>query len=161
MTNTKKIDHTIRCINDTEALVSKAFAKRAVIYKTEEYILWHDFLKDYPNAKMVTKTIKKNSKKRTYRNLTYVNMGRYISVNAPQLLTEFEKEKDSAQAQENPYRAVLAWFLKAFPNYDDYKKFFEDMDKNKTADVPAELTTAAEHGIDFTKGQLNKQASGF
>ena len=80
MTNTKKIDHTIRCISDTEALVSKAFAKRAVIYKTEEYILWHDFLKDYPNAKMVTKTIKKNSKKRTYRNLTYVNMELFISV---------------------------------------------------------------------------------
>lgn len=142
MTNTKKIDHTIRCISDTEALVSKAFAKRAIIYKTEEYILWHDFLKDYPNAKMVTKTIKKNNKKRTYRNLTYVNMGRYISVNAPQLLEEFKKQKDSAKAQENPYRAVLAWFLDKFPNYDEYKKFFED--KDKTAAAAAERSTAAE-----------------
>ena len=68
-------------------------------------------------------------------NLTYVNMGRYISVNAPQLLEEFEKQKDSAKAQENPYRAVLAWFLEQFPNYDDYKKFFED--KDKTAEATA------------------------
>ena len=142
MTNTKKIDHTIRCISDTEALVSKAFAKRAVIYKTEEYILWHDFLKDYPNAKMVTKTIKKNSKKRTYRNLTYVNMELFISVNKPQLLDSFKDSKKSAQAQENPNRAVLAWFLEQFPNYDDYKKFFED--KDKTAAAPAEGSTAAE-----------------
>lgn len=156
MTNTKKIDHTIRCISDTEALVSKAFAKRAVIYKTEEYILWHDFLKDYPNAKMVTKTIKKNSKKRTYRNLTYVNMARYIKVNDPKLLTEFEKAKDSASAQENPYRAVLAWFLKAFPNYDDYKQFFEDMDKDKTADVPAESSTAAEDEAPAEDVELDK-----
>lgn len=143
MTNTKKIDHTIRCISDTEALVSKAFAKRAVIYKTEEYILWHDFLKDYPNAKMVTKTIKKNSKKRTYRNLTYVNMARYIKVNDPKLLTEFEKAKDSASAQENPYRAVLAWFLEKFPNYDDYKKFFED----KTAESEAAEDSIADNRL--------------
>ncbi len=134
MTNTKKIDHTIRCISDTEALVSKAFAKRAVIYQTEEYKLWRAFLQENPNAKMVTKTIRKNSKKRTYRNLTYVNMGRYIKANAPQLLEDFEKEKDSAAAQENPYRAVLAWFLEKFPHYDDYKKFFEDLDKDKTVD---------------------------
>lgn len=84
---------------------------------------------------METKTIKRNASKRTYRNLTYVNMGRYISVNAPQLLEEFEKQKDSAKAQENPYRAVLAWFLEQFPNYDDYKKFFED--KDKTAEATA------------------------
>lgn len=48
-------------------------------------------------------------------------------------MEEFEKQKDSAKAQENPYRAVLAWFLEKFPNYDDYKKFFED----KTAEATA------------------------
>ena len=154
MTNTKKIDHTIRCISDTEALVSKAFAKRAVIYKTEEYILWHDFLKDYPNAKMVTKTIKKNSKKRTYRNLTYVNMELFISVKKPQLLDSFKDAKKSAQVQENPYRAVLAWFLEQFPNYDDYKKFFED--KDKTAAAPAEGSTAAEEEAPAESAGLDK-----
>ena len=91
---------------------------------------------------MVTKTIKKNSNKRTYRNLTYVNMELFISVNKPELLDKFESEKKSAKAQENPYRAVLAWFLEQFPNYDDYKKFFED--KDKTAATPAEGSTAAE-----------------
>ena len=50
--------------------------------------------------------------------------------------------QDFPKAQENPYRAVLAWFLEQFPNYDDYKKFFED--KDKTAAAPAEGSTAAE-----------------
>jgi len=57
----------------------------------------------------------------------------FISVKKPQLLDSFKDAKKSAQAQENPYRAVLAWFLEQFPNYDDYKKFFED----KTAESSA------------------------
>lgn len=125
--------NAIVTIDETTARVTKAFQRQARIFGTDEYKMWKAYRKDFPGAKMETKTIKRNANKRTYRNLTYVNMGRYISVNAPQLLEEFEREKDSAKAQENPYRAVLAWFLEKFPNYDDYKKFFED----KTAEATA------------------------
>lgn len=127
--------NAIITIDETTAQVTKAFQRQARIFGTDEYKMWKTYREDFPGAKMVTKTIKRNANKRTYRNLTYVNMGRYISVNAPQLLEEFEKQKDSAKAQENPYRAVLAWFLEKFPNYDDYKKFFED--KDKTAEATA------------------------
>ncbi len=127
--------NAIITIDETTARVTKAFQRQARIFGTDEYKMWKAYREDFPGAKMETKTIKRNANKRTYRNLTYVNMGRYISVNAPQLLEEFEKQKDSAKAQENPYRAVLAWFLEQFPNYDDYKKFFED--KDKTAEATA------------------------
>ena len=127
--------NAIITIDETTARVTKAFQRQARIFGTDEYKMWKAYREDFPGAKMETKTIKRNTNKRTYRNLTYVNMGRYISVNAPQLLEEFEREKDSAKAQENPYRAVLAWFLEKFPNYDDYKKFFED--KVKTAEATA------------------------
>lgn len=127
--------NAIITIDETTARVTKAFQRQARIFGTDEYKMWKAYREDFPGAKMETKTIKRNTNKRTYRNLTYVNMGRYISVNAPQLLEEFEREKDSAKAQENPYRAVLAWFLEKFPNYDDYKKFFED--KDKTAEATA------------------------
>ena len=125
--------NAIITIDETTAQVTKAFQTQARIFGSDEYKMWKAYREDFPGAKMETKTIKRNTNKRTYRNLTYVNMGRYISVNAPQLLEEFEKQKDSAKAQENPYRAVLAWFLEKFPNYDDYKKFFED----KTAEATA------------------------
>ena len=125
--------NAIITIDETTARVTKAFQRQARIFGTDEYKMWKAYREDFPGAKMETKTIKRNTNKRTYRNLTYVNMGRYISVNAPQLLEEFEKQKDSAKAQENPYRAVLAWFLEQFPNYDDYKKFFEDKDKTAEA----------------------------
>lgn len=127
--------NAIITIDETTAQVTKAFQRQARIFGTDEYKMWKAYREDFPGAKMETKTIRRNANKRTYRNLTYVNMGRYISVNAPQLLEEFEKQKDSAKAQENPYRAVLAWFLEKFPNYDEYKKFFED--KDKTAEATA------------------------
>ena len=98
--------------------------------------MWKAYREDFPGAKMVTKTIKRNADKRTYRNLTYVNMGRFISVKNPALMEEFEKTKAAAKAQENPYRAVLAWFLDQFPNYDEYKKFFEDRDKTADNETP-------------------------
>ncbi len=134
--------NAIITIDETTARVTKAFQRQARIFGTDEYKMWKAYREDFPGAKMVTKTIKRNANKRTYRNLTYVNMGRYISVNAPQFLEEFEKQKDSAKAQENPYRAVLAWFLEKFPNYDDYKKFFEDKDKT------TEATTAEDEAPD-------------
>ena len=70
----------IKMISETEAQVTKAFAKNAVIFGTDEYKLWKEYRKDFPDAKMVTKTIKKNPDKKTYRNLTYKNMELFISV---------------------------------------------------------------------------------
>ena len=107
-------------INDTEAQVTKAFAKQARIFGTPEYKLWREYRKDFPEAQMVTKTIKKNASKRTYKNLTYANMERFLKSqdNADQLLKEFKVKKEAAAIQQNPYRAVLAWFLQTFPDYE-------------------------------------------
>lgn len=116
----------IKMISETEAQVTKAFAKNAVIFGTEEYKLWREYRKDFPNAKMVTKTIKKNPEKKTYRNLTYKNMELFISVqpkkedengNVIDYKKEFERQKLMAKVQSNPYKAVLAWFLATFENY--------------------------------------------
>ena len=122
--------NTIIYINDTEAQVTKAFAKQARIFGTPEYKLWKEYRKDFPEAQMVTKTIKKNATKRTYKNLTYANMERFLKSqdNADQLLKEFKVKKEAAAIQQNPYRAVLAWFLAKFPKYDEYKEFFTEQD---------------------------------
>ena len=124
-------------INDTEAQVTKVFAKQARIFGTPEYKLWKEYRKDFPEAQMVTKTIKKNASKRTYKNLTYANMERFLKSqdNADQLLKEFKVKKEAAAIQQNPYRAVLAWFLQTFPDYDNYKAFFtgEDMESEETS----------------------------
>ena len=128
--------NAIITIDDNTAQVTKAFKRQARIFGTPEYETWKAYRQDFPGAKMKTKAIKKNSNKRTYRNLTYLNMAIYINEKNAALLDEFESTKMSAKAQENPYRYVLAWFLEKFPNYDEYKKFFEDKDKTAESETP-------------------------
>ena len=115
-------------IDDTHAQVTKAFEKQARIFGTPEYREWRAYRQDFPIAQMVTKTIKKNTSKRTYKNLTYVNMERFLNMqpNGKALIKEFNDQKETAAIQQNPYRAVLAWFLAKFPKYDEYKEFFAD-----------------------------------
>lgn len=133
----------IKMMSETEAQVTKAFAKNAVIFGTDEYKLWKEYRKDFPNAKMVTKTIKKNPEKKTYKNLTYKNMELFIKVqpvekdendNVIDYMKEFERQKLMAKVQANPYKSVLAWFLEKFKDYSTYKEFFkklEEEEKNK------------------------------
>lgn len=86
--------NTIRYITDTEAQVTKAFAKQAVIFGTDEYKLWKAYREDFPAAKMITKSIKKNPNKKTTKNLTYDNMRAFIKEqnNAKTKLNELEKQ---------------------------------------------------------------------
>ena len=129
--------NVIKMMDDNQAQVSKTFAKNAKIYGTEEYRMWREFKAENPEYVMVVKTIKKNPDKETNKNLTYENMKLYISVqdNAKELLVEFERELTLSKIQSNPYRAVLAWFLQEFKDYDSYKKFFKDLEKQKGSET--------------------------
>ena len=123
-------------IDDTTAQVTKAFEKQARIFGTEEYKLWRAYREDFPAAKMVTKTIKKNPNKKSYKSLTYANMELFITEQNSELLVELKKQIKLSKVQSNPYRAVLAWFLSEFPKYDEYKEFWsaiEDEAKKNTA----------------------------
>ena len=124
---------------NNEAVVTKAFFKQARIFGTEEYKLWREVLTDNPNAKMVTKSIKKNPNKETNRNLKYSNMREYILTleNGEELIKEFEVQLKRAKVQSNPYRSVLAWFQKTCEGYDGYKEFFEEKEKQRKAALEA------------------------
>ena len=66
--------------------------------------------------------------KKTYKNLTYANMEKYIKTqaNSKEILEKLRMERERSEIQTNPYRSVLAWFLKEFPDYDSYKEFFNE-----------------------------------
>lgn len=77
MTNNKK--SSIRYIDDNTALVTKAFQKNASIFGTDEFKLWREYKAMFHDAKMTTKTIKKNPNKLNItKNMTYENMALYI-----------------------------------------------------------------------------------
>ena len=42
-----------------------------------------------------------------------------------------KKQVALSKVQTNPYRCVLAWFKKQFPNYDEYKDFFAELAKQE------------------------------
>lgn len=117
-----------RFVDDTHVLVTKEFAKNARIFGTPEYKMWKEIRLDCPDAEMVTKTINKNPNKKTStKNMKYENMAIYIreQKDADTLMAEFKKQIALSKVQTNPYRCVLAWFMKSFENYDSYKAFFE------------------------------------
>lgn len=72
--------NAIITIDATHAQVTKAFEKQARIFGTSEYKEWSAYCQDFPGAEMVTKTIKRNTGKRTYKNLTYDNIERFLKV---------------------------------------------------------------------------------
>ena len=117
-----------RFIDANHVLVTKEFAKNAMIFGTSEYKLWREIRQDCEDAVMVTKSIKKNPNKHTAtKNMTYERMAIYIREQdeAASLMVEFKKQIALSKVQTNPYRCVLAWFKKTFENYDGYKAFFE------------------------------------
>ena len=125
-----------RFVDETHVLVTKMFAKNARIFGTAEYKLWKEIRIDCPNAEMVTKTIKKNPNKRVdTKNMTYENMALFIreQENAATLMIEFKKQISLSKVQTNPYRFVLAWFLKEFSGYDAYKAYFAEVAKEAAA----------------------------
>lgn len=124
-------------IDDTTAQVTKAFEKQARIFGTDEYKLWKAYREDFPGAKMVTKSIKKNPNKKSYKNLTYANMELFITETNSELLVELKKQIKLSKVQSNPYRAVLAWFLSQFPKYDEYKEFWAKVENADAADEAA------------------------
>ncbi len=115
----------IMYLNDNEAMVTKAFAKNAVIFGTEEYKLWREYRKDFPEAKMVTKNIKKNPNKKTFKNLTYKNMKAYIESleSSEVILKEYEVVMTRARIQTSPYHYVVSWFEERCKGYES---FFEE-----------------------------------
>ena len=121
-------------VSENRVLVTKEFAKNAMIFGTPEYKLWKEIRKDCEDAEMVTKTIKKNpNKQNATKNMKYEHMAIYIRQqdNAEELMIEFKKQIALSKVQTNPYRCVLAWFKTTFENYDSYKDFFADEAKKK------------------------------
>ena len=128
--------NSIVYIDDTTALVTKAFAKSAAIFGTPEFKLWREYKKEFPQATMHTKHIKRNPNKKSNKNMTYQNMAAYIRTqdDANALMVQFELVVKRSKVQTNPYRCVLAWFEQTFEGYDSYKAYFAGIAKEAEAE---------------------------
>lgn len=132
-------------ISAEEARVTKAFKKQACIYGTDEFKLWREYLVIYPNAKMVTKSIKKNPDKKTTRNKKYGNMAEFIETlpNSEELAKQFEVIKQRSKVQNHPYGYVLEWFETYVEPYGDFNTYSEQKDAERKAAEAEDATSAA------------------
>ena len=136
---------TIRYIDDNTAQVTKAFEKKACIFGTEEFKLWREYKAIYPDAKMVTKTIKKNENQKKRRNRKFENMVEFIQTqpNAEELMEEYENVQKRSKVQTSPYQYVLEWFEAKFEGYDDLEQFMNQKEAERKAKEAAEKEAAA------------------
>ena len=133
MATTKK--NVIKYINDTTAQVTKAFEKKAAIFGTEEFKQWREYKAMFPNAKMTTKSIKKNPDQKTRRNMTYENMEAYIMTfdeeNVKKYMDEFHTIKKRSKIQKSPYQFVLSWFEATFEGFNDLAQFMNQKEEER------------------------------
>ena len=132
-------------VNDTTAMVTKAFEKKSCIFGTEEFKLWREYKKEFPDAKMTTKSIKKNPDRKTNRNLTYKNMEKFLCTlpDAENLVKQFKVIKTRSCTQNYPYRFVLDWFEEKVSGYESYGSFVEEAEKERRAAEVMQLPKAA------------------
>ena len=107
--------------------MTKKFYKAASILNTPEYVELMTILKEHPDYKMIIREIAKATDKKSYRNLNYENIAKFLSGFAKdedereKYLTELEVIKQMSKIQPSPYSYVKAWF---FENYgEEYNKY--------------------------------------
>ena len=122
-----------------EAIVTKAFQKKATTYGTPEFRQWREIRNEFPNIQMV---VKSNRTSDIY-NTTYEKMEKYINTfdNAETILEEMAKVKERSKIQRNPHRYVLAWFEQMFPNYKE-AELFQKKEESENDSKVINLSTA-------------------
>lgn len=117
MKNYMKIDATNRQI-----IMDKTFAKNAAIYGSEEYARLQDCRRDYPNFSVVTRSIKKNPGKESYKGLTYGYIEKYIMnhENAQVNMATYLQLREIAECRSVRFPAIKKWFLKTYPEVATY-----------------------------------------
>ena len=115
MKNILKIKHESALI-----IMDRTFAKKAENTRSEEYTHLQKIRQDYPTYEVITKTIKKNEKKESYKGLTYEYMRHYIRSYEPittrkGVLDELETLIDISRCHSQRYPVIKQWFLNKYP----------------------------------------------
>jgi len=132
MKNTLKIDRVKGLI-----IMDKTFAKLSENTRSEEYAHLQQVRQDYPTYTVVTRQIKKNPNKVTYKGLTYEYMFDYIMKYEPvetrrDVLTELDDMIfiSKCHSQARRYPVIKNWFLEKYPEIAEFGM--------PTIDVPVE-----------------------
>ena len=122
MTNFLRLDSENRRL-----IMDKTFAKNAQIVGSVEYDMLQRARNDYATYSVVTRQIKRNPNKESYRGLTYQYMVDYIMTHedcetAKAVLDEFEEMQLISQCHSKAFRypTIKKWFLERYPEVRNF-----------------------------------------
>ena len=128
MTNKFNYNFINRTIEGSKSSIEKA--NKGIL---PEYAELAQKLAEHPDFSVVTKVIKSNENKKTYKNLKINRMEEYIGLqdNSESKLAEFDKIKKIAKAKGALYPLCKKWFLSTYPEYKETTiSFAQDVDTN-------------------------------
>ena len=124
MKNTLKID-----FNGKKIVMDRTFEKKCSNTNSDEYVQLQTVRRDYPDYTVITKTIKRNPEKETYKGLTYEYMEDYIlrhesEENALKIIKEFNELRTISKCHKQGlrYPTIKRWFLEKYPEIVDFTK---------------------------------------
>ena len=122
MKNTLRIDFTNKAI-----VMDRSFAKNCENTMSEEYAHLQTVRRDYPDYKVMTRTIKRNPHKETYKGLTYEYMENYIlnhgtEAEVAEALKEYRELRliSKCHGRGLRYPTIKRWFLERYPEIDSF-----------------------------------------
>ena len=151
MKNTLKIDFV-----NGRIVMDRTFAKNCTNTASDEYTQLQRVRLDYPNFKVYTRHIKKNTKKESYKGLTYAYMEDYIRRHEEgeklrEVLTEYSELRLIAECHSTGHRypTIKKWFLAKYPEVSGFGAAKEDGEAQGEAQTsPEEPTVAPMKGIE-------------
>ncbi len=126
-------------INDRKRTIemTKAFAKKASYYGTEEYVALKNAKADHPTYRPITVAPKRT--KPTFKGLSYDYMEKYIKGHDDEnksIMAEYKSyraktdEAEELLAETMSYGAIKKWFLETYPEFEAFHKNRETKLKN-------------------------------
>jgi hypothetical protein len=136
-----------------EIVVTKKFYEDASVFGSQEYNDLKNAMAAESDYKIRVK-IKRNPDKKTYPNLTFKNMKKYIAykegADSPNIQT-ITKLIDSADIQTSRYAYVKSWFLENYPNYSDPDALLEGFTEKYP--IPETKPTSSKKARNKTNGE--------
>lgn len=119
---------------------TKTSLNKAKKYGSDEYNELCELMEAHPRFKVVTKKVKQNNSRHTYKALNFTFIEKYISIqpNGNELVREYNEIKQlAAVLNMSIYPYTKSWFLKKFPSFD-MDKAREEI--NELVAAPAQAT---------------------
>lgn len=120
---------------NNQLILKSSFGKKALNVGTLENKELQKIVRLHPTYDIVVRTINQKKNKENYKGLNYEFMEYYIKTHAhaEERLPEFKEKLLLTQCHTIKYPNVKKWFLKAYPEVDDFevRKYYEEKENNK------------------------------